>query len=273
MDLQEGEKLGDFTAWQGALFSDYKPKNCYGIELDEANFAVLQNRWFKNIVYWNFFEKIDEMPEVDALILNPPYLKNSNEFIFKSLQKLKNEWKFAIISKENDFKRFYKDFETENLNCVLAMDFDTNVFKPFASVKTLLIFGIKGQKQWEFCIQKFSNNEIKVNTRAKNIEIKILSPKEEITGQKNFWEELNKAPEIEPPTLEDFRKTVCNYMAWELWIPVEFLLYPEKWHNFQRKLSEYRNNLFPDANAIKNDHTFIKKQRSQKNINQLYFDI
>lgn len=121
LDLKKWEKLWDFTAWQGSLFSFYDKKNCYWIELDENNFFILKNKWYENIMHWDFFENIDKMPEIDKLILNPPYLKNSNEFIFKSLEKLKNGWKFAIISKESDFKRFFKDFEVWNLNCVLAI--------------------------------------------------------------------------------------------------------------------------------------------------------
>ena len=243
--LDENKTLADFTAWRGILFKNHPPCKCFGIEIDEVNFTFLKNKWFENVIFGDFFENIEKMPEVDCLIFNPPYFKNSNEFIFKALQKLKKNGRFAIISKDTTFKNFwkeYEDFVKNNLNIEMCWKLDTNLFKPFATVKTILIFWIFWQKQSSnFEIQEFSNEEIIVNTRAKIIEPKILHPKKIIVWENNdFWGKLNELEMIDiTPKFEDFLNTVTEYIAWETGFPVEFLRNPKKFGEALAKLRSY----------------------------------
>lgn len=230
------ETIWDFTAWKWRLFLDHNPDNCFWIELDEECFNHVRVK-YKNIVFWDFFEKIVTMPVVDNLLLNPPYNNNSNEIIYKSLEKLKDWWRFAIISKDSTLKKFHDDFPDCGISVGLAMRFDTNLFRPFASVKTILIFWVKGETQWEYEILDFSNEEIKVNTRQKVVKPDILSPKETIRWNIDFWEKLNEVPQYDTrPTLEDFKKTIISYMAFESWLPEDMIRNPKKLYEWLHRL-------------------------------------
>lgn len=233
---KQTETIGDFTAWKWRLFLNHNPDNCFWIELDEESFNHIKVK-YKNIVFWNFFEKINSMPVVDCLLLNPPYNKKSNEIIYKSLGKLKHGWRFAIVSKDNTLKKLHKDFPDCNIAVSLAMKFDTNLFKPFASVKTILIFWVKWVEQEEYEILDFSNDEIIVNTRRKVIKPKILSPKETVKWNKDFWWKINEVPRHDTtPTLEDFKDTIIRYMAFESWLPEDMIRNPKKLHEWLHKL-------------------------------------
>lgn len=238
--LQENETLADFTAWKWKLFLNHNPDNCFWFELDIENFNHIKET-YKNIILWDFYDNIENHHIIDNLILNPPYIKQSNEIIFKSLEKLKDWWRFCIISKDTTLKNLKNEYENLNIHIDIAMKFDTNLFKPFANVKTILIFWIKWKQQWEFEILEFSNNEIIVNTRAKIIEPKILNPKETIKWNSNFWEKLNELPEYNTrPTLQDFENTVINYMAWDTWLPADMIRNPKKLFEWLNKLLNYK---------------------------------
>lgn len=236
---QNNQILADFTAGKWQLFNGYNSDLSYGIEIDEENYNHVKVK-YKNVVFGDFFEQISNMPDVDCLILNPPYIKTSNEIIYKSLQKLKDWWRFAIISKDSTFKKLYEEYPDCNINISMAMIFDDNLFKPFASVKTILMFWEKGKKQSEYIINEFSNNEIKVNTRSKFEDIKILHPKDVIEWNWDFWEKLNEIKAIDTiPTLEDFEKTIIDYMAWDTWFPAEFIRNPKKLWEWYNKLLNF----------------------------------
>jgi hypothetical protein len=237
--LNGSETLADFTAWKWQLFWNYNPELCYGIEIDEENYNHTVVK-YKNVILWDFFEKIENHRGIDALILNPPYIKSSNEIIYKSLQKLNDWWRFAIISKDSFIRELQKDYPDINLNISMAMVFDTNLFKPFAQVKTILILWTKWSEQWDFIIHDFSNDELQVNTRSKFVELRILAPKSTKEWTGNFWEKLNEKNGYDTiPTYEDFKNTVIKYMAFDTGFPEEFIRNPKKLWEWFTKLKQF----------------------------------
>lgn len=241
LGLTSNEVLADFTAWRGQLFGSHPANKCVGIELDDDNYHLV-SRTYENILHGDIFDLIDDIPEVDALVLNPPYIKTSNEMISRSLGRLKDGGRFAIISKDTTLRKLKEEYPDLSVHIDMAMCFDTNLFKPFAQVKTVLLFGQKGKEQWEYYIYEFSNNEIVVNTRSKIVEPKILKPKTTINGSTDFWEKLNEQSLVDTiPTLQDFVDHVTAYMAFDTGFPVEFFRNPKKLWDAYAKLRNYQN--------------------------------
>jgi hypothetical protein len=239
LDLKPNDKLLDLTAGKGALFLDHPSNNCFGCEIDSGNYAILQEKNYSNIIKGNVFDEIDQIENqsMDAFILNPPYGKLENgkssvDIMNLGLKKLKSGGKFAIINQssyvtkfENDLKYFKESSEIE-----YASVFDTELFKPFASVKTLLICGIKGKINKQNCdVWIFDNDKIQVNKRSKYVDVKLLKPEEMNIPIKDFWDKINSIDEkpSELPTLQDFKKTIIEYMAFESGLPKQFIEKPE----------------------------------------------
>lgn len=240
LDLKDTDKLLDLTAGKGSLFLNHKKNNCFGFELDYGNYSILKDNGFKNIIYGNVFNLENKIQDesMDSVILNPPYgklenKKSSVDIMNIAIRKLKQGGKFAIINQSNYSIKFNKEFEyfKNNTTIEYASIFDTELFKPFASVKTLMICGIKGKENIKNVdVWIFDNDKIKVNKRSKNISVTLLKPTEKTISQKQFWDKINNLDEkpLIPPTLQDFKNTIINYMAWESGLPKDMIDNPEK---------------------------------------------
>jgi hypothetical protein len=254
LSLKKEESLLDLTAGKGSLFLDHPVEKCYGCELDFGNYSILKQKGYKNIIYGDVFEceKQIEDESMDSIILNPPYGKlrngkNSVDIMNLATKKLKKGGKFAIINQSNFIQNFQKESEClkQNLQVEIALLFSNELFKPFASVESLLICGIKTQKKIEsVVVWIFENDKIKINKRSKNIEVKLLKPVEKVIKQKDFWEQIYKVniKPATPPTLDDFKKTIIDYMAFESGMPRNMIENPELlgkaldyFRNFYRK--------------------------------------
>lgn len=253
LDLAQNDKLLDLTAGRGSLFLNHSQNNCFGCEIETGNYSILLEKGYKNVINGDVFEVSSQIENesMDAVILNPPYGKltngkNSVDIMNLAIQKLKIGGKFAIINQSNYHDRFSKEMEyfKNNTQIEYALIFDTELFKPFSNVKTLLICGVKGKSEKENCeIWVFNNDKIKVNKRSKFVEVKLLKPEEKTIPSKEFWEKINQIAEkpLEHPTLEDFKKTVIDYMAFESGLPRIMIEKPEllgKALNFFRKKRE-----------------------------------
>jgi phospholipid N-methyltransferase len=249
LDLNPESKLLDLTVGKGALFSNHNKDNCYGIELDIGNYYVLQEKGYKNIIQGDVFdlEKEIENESMDFLILNPPYgklanKKNSVDIMNIGIKKLKKGGKFAIINQFNYFSKFKEiGYFKKHTQIEYASIFDTELFKPFASVKTLLTLGIKGESQKETCdVWIFDNDKIKVNKRAKYVEVNLLKPEEKTINIKEFWDKIAIIDDKPsgPPTLQDFKKTIIDYMSFESGLPAKFIKSPEL---LAKSLQYFRN--------------------------------
>lgn len=228
LHLTKDEKLLDLTAGRGSLFLNHPKDNCFGCEIDTGNYAVLQENGYINIIKGDVFEVANQIENesMDALILNPPYGKLSNgknsvEIMNLGIQKLKVGGRFTIINQSNYPVKFSKEIEyfKQNTQVEFASVFGNELFQPFANVKTLLICGIKGKSNEENCdIWIFENDKIKVNKRSKFVDVKFFKPEEKTLPIDEFWYKIGKVDEkpSEPPTLADFRKTVGDYLAWEV---------------------------------------------------------
>lgn len=234
LNLSDDEKLIDLTAGRGSLFKDHPPIKCFGVEIDTYNHSLLLEKGFKNIIKGDVFENHSKIEDdsMDALILNPPYGNKSVEIMKIALKKLKNGGRFAIINQFNYPTKFKGDicYFKENLNIESASIFDTELFKPFASVKTLLILGVKEpQKDIDVEVWGFDNDKIKVNKRSKFVDVKLLKPNEYIIKGNEFWQIINSIG-IErdtKPTIEDFKKTIIEHMAFESGLPKKMIENPK----------------------------------------------
>lgn len=237
LDLKETDKLLDLTAGKGALFSNHKPDNCFGCEIDTGNYSILQEKDYTNIIKGDVFEVSSQIKNesMDAVILNPPYGKllngkSSVDIMNLAITKLKYGGKFAIINQSNFAEKFKEiEFFKENTQIEYASIFDTELFKPFANVKTLLVLGVKGKSTKTVCdIWIFDNDKIKVNKRSKFVEVKLLKPKEKTVAIAEFWDKINNlnAPISTIPTLEDFKNTIIDYIAFESGLPKKFIEKP-----------------------------------------------
>lgn len=238
LDLGVNDKLLDLTTGKGALFLNHPPQNCFGCEIDKGNFFISQEKGYTNIINGDVFEVANQIGDesMDAVILNPPYGKlqngkNSVDIMNLAIRKLKQGGKFAIINQSNYSDKFKKEIEyfKENTQVEYASIFDTELFKPFASVKTLLICGVKGKSEKQNTdIWTFDNNKIIVNKRSKYVEVKLLKPEEKTVPIEEFWQNINKIDvPIEPPTLADFKKTIIDFMAYESGLPAKLIEKPE----------------------------------------------
>lgn len=236
------ETVADFTAGRGTLLNGYNKDKCYGIELDVGNYAILQEKGYQNIVQGDFFEKIDEFKDesIDNLLLNPPYgnlgkKKNSMQIINKSIDKIRTGGRIAIICQQGDFQRFkeVKDI-MQKIKIGIAYKFGNNLFKPYASPTTILLIGKKEipDEKNKVIVIDVPNDRIEINTRVKHPEPKlnIRGAKEAKIKQKDLFlnvDSLFLTNEDITPKLEDFRKTVIDYIAFEYKIPIEILQNPK----------------------------------------------
>lgn len=254
LSLSKSETIADFTAGRGALLSPYAKENCYGIELDVGNHAALIHQGYTNILLGDFFDKINEFNDnsIDALVMNPPYGrlgkgKTSMGMLELSLDKIKPDGRVAIICAQNDFVRFKEaDAVFSKMTVDIAYKFGDDLFKPFASVPTVLVLGRKAVSpdDHEICVVDIPNGRIQINTRAKHPEprLNVKEAEEKQVLQSNFRENITGlfAPPSRPPTLSDFKKTVIDYMAWEYRIPREALENPKEfWDGFHRMVEDY----------------------------------
>jgi tRNA1(Val) A37 N6-methylase TrmN6 len=250
LDLDISDKLLDLTAGKGALFLNHPTYNCFGCEIDTGNYSILQEKNYTNIIKGDVFEVSNQIGDesMDSLILNPPYGKlqngkNSVDIMNLALNKLKEGGKFAIINQSNYSDRFSETLEyfKNNTQIEYASIFDTELFKPFANVKTLLICGIKGKSEKQNTdVWVFDNDKIIVNKRSKFVDIKLLKPEEKTILSSKFWEKINTINQkpVEPPTLADFKKTIIDFMAWESGLPREMIENPKL---LSKALSCFRN--------------------------------
>lgn len=255
VSLSKSETIADFTAGRGALLSPYAKENCYGIELDVGNHAALIHQGYANILLGDFFDKINEFNDnsIDALVMNPPYGrlgkgKTSMGMLELSLDKIKPDGRVAIICAQNDFVRFKEaDAVFSKMTVDIAYRFGDSLFKPFASVPTVLVLGRKAVSpdDHEICVVDIPNGRIQINTRAKHPEprLNVKETEEKQVLQSNFRENITGlfVPPSRPPTLSDFKKTVIDYMAWEYRIPREALESPKEfWDGFHRMVEDYQ---------------------------------
>ena len=256
VSLSKSETIADFTAGRGALLSPYAKENCYGIELDVGNHAALIHQGYTNILLGDFFDKINKFNDnsIDALVMNPPYGrlgkgKTSMGMLELSLDKIKPDGRVAIICAQNDFVRFKEaDAVFSKMTVDIAYKLGDDLFKPFASVPTLLVLGRKSvpSDDHKICVVDIPNQRIQINTRAKHPEprLNVAGADEKQVLQSDFRENITGlfAPPPSPPTLIDFKKTVIDYMAWEYGIPREALENPKEfWDGFHRMVEDYSN--------------------------------
>lgn len=264
---QSVTSIADFTAGRGALFAPYPKDICYGIELDIASYGYLINQGYTNIVCGDFFDKIHEFENnsIDALVMNPPYGrlgkgKTSMGMLSLCLDKIKDGGRVAVICATNDFVRFKEaDSLLNKLTIDLAYKFEDNLFKPFASVSTVLILGEKGTPSagHDLTVIDVPNERIRINTRAKypEPELNIAGADEKVIQQSCFSKDISAlfAPPPEPLTLEDLKRTIIDYMSFEYGVPREALEDPEKfWNGFRRMLEDYSSGgkCFKDGKEI-----------------------
>ena len=239
LDLKQSDKLLDLTAGKGALFLNHPPQNCFGCEIDKGNFFISQGKGYTNIINGDVFEVANQIENesMDSIILNPPYGKlengkNSVDIMNLAISKLKQRGKFAIINQSSYVTKFENNLKyfKENTQIEYASIFDTELFKPFANVKTLLICGIKGKSEKQNTdVWIFDNDKIIVNKRSKFVEVKLLKPEEKTVLVSDFWDKISKISKkpLQPPTLQDFKNTLIDFMAFESGLPRKFIEKPE----------------------------------------------
>ena len=250
LSLNQNDKLLDLTAGKGSLFLNHPAYNCFGCEIDSGNHFTLQEKGYSNIIKGDVFNIAEQIEDesMDALILNPPYGKlengkNSVDIMNIGVKKLKAGGKFAIINQSNYAERFPEEMEyfKQNTEIEYASIFDNELFKPFANVKALLVCGVKGKVEKEIVdVWIFEKDKIIVNKRSKFVDIKLLKPEEQSIDKKEFWDKINKLNDNKSkiPTLEDFKKTVIDYMAYESGLPRQMIEKPEL---LGKALSYFRN--------------------------------
>lgn len=197
VSLSKSETIADFTAGRGALLSPYAKENCYGIELDVGNHAALIHQGYTNILLGDFFDKINKFNDnsIDALVMNPPYGrlgkgKTSMGMLELSLDKIKPDGRVAIICAQNDFVRFKEaDVVFSKMTVDIAYKFGDDLFKPFASVPTMLVLGRKfvPSDDHKICVVDIPNQRIQINTRAKHPEPRLNVKEAEEKQSSIIW--------------------------------------------------------------------------------------
>jgi hypothetical protein len=197
------------------------------------------------------FGKSDEIFPADAFILNPPYSAPGNGMVFveKALQMMNKGYAAIIIQNtagSGKAKEYNKSI-LKNNTLIASIKMPIDVFVGKASVQTNIYVFKVGEKHHEKIKVKFidfsndgysrsnrkkANNNLKDTDRAKeryeeivNLvhfgkdELNIFSEEEyyEATINPNNGADWNYNPIIDTkPTLEDFKKTVSNYLSWEV---------------------------------------------------------
>lgn len=197
------------------------------------------------------FGKTNEMFPADAFILNPPYSANGNgmNFVEKALSMMNRGYAAIIIQssagsgKAQDYNK--KILKKNTLIASIKMPIDLFIGK--ASVQTYIyVFKVNEPHHKDELVKfiDFSNdgytrtnrkkasNNLKDTDRAKEryeevaslvrfgkSKLKILSSNEyyeKIIDPSNGADWNQNAPINTKPTLEDFKKTVGDYLAWEV---------------------------------------------------------
>lgn len=197
------------------------------------------------------FGKTEEDFPADAFILNPPYSASGNGMIFveKALNMMKKGYAAIIIQnsagsgKASEYNK--KILEQHTLIASIKMPIDIFIGK--SSVQTNIYVFKVGEKHHEKTTVKFidfsndgytrtnrkkASNNLKDTNNAKeryeelvNLvffgkkELNIFTEKEYYEGTidpKNGADWNQTAPIDTKPTLEDFKKTVSDYLAWEV---------------------------------------------------------
>ena len=197
------------------------------------------------------FGKTDEMFPADAFILNPPYSASGNGmFVVEKALQMMNKGYAAIIIQNSAGSgkaiEYNKNILKKN-TLIASIKMPIDVFVGKASVQTNIYVFKVGEKHLKDEMVKFidfsndgysrsnrkkANNNLKDTDRAKeryqelvNIvrfgksKLNIFSEKEyyESTINPNSGADWNYNPIIDTkPTLEDFKKTVSDYLAWEV---------------------------------------------------------
>ncbi len=199
----------------------------------------------------NGFGKTDNKFPADAFVLNPHYSASGNGMVFveKALGMMNKGYAAIIIQnsagsgKAREYNK--KILEKHTLMASIKMPIDTFIGK--SSVQTNIYVFKVGEKHHKDDIVKFidfsndgytrtnrkkASNNLKDTDRAKeryeelvNLvrfgkkELNIFTDKEYYEGTidpKNGADWNQTAPIDTKPTLDDFRKTVSDYLAWEV---------------------------------------------------------
>ncbi len=199
---------------------------------------------------YGYWKKNEDFP-ADAFVLNPPYSASWNGMIFveKALNMM-NKWYAAIIiqgsawtGKATEYNR--KILEKHTLLASIKMPIDLFIGK--SSVQTYVYVFRVNEKHNKDDIVKFidfsndgftrtnrkkASNNLKDTDNAKwryqeivdlvkfgKEKLKIFTEKEyyEWHIDPNNWADWNQTAPIDTkPTLKDFKKTVSDYLAWEV---------------------------------------------------------
>jgi hypothetical protein len=197
------------------------------------------------------FGKTDEEFPADAFVLNPPYSAEGNGMIFveKAFEKMKNGYGAVIIQNSagsGKAKEFNKNI-LKNNTLIASIKMPVDIFIGKASVQTnIYVFkiGEAHHKDEQVKFIDFSNdgytrsnrkkasNNLKDTDRAKEryselvdlvrfgkSKLNIFTEKEYYEGTidpENGADWNQSAPIDTKPTLDDFKKTVSDYLAWEV---------------------------------------------------------
>ncbi len=201
---------------------------------------------------WKYgFWSTDEKFPADAFVLNPPYSANWNGMVFveKALSMM-NKWYAAIIIQNSAGSGKAKDFNKRILekNTLLAsIKMPNDIFIWKAAVQTnIYVFKVAephhkdemvkfidfsndwytraNRKKWSNNLRDTDNakaryEEIVNLVRFWKSKLKIFTEKEyyEDTIDPKDWADWNKSAPIDTkPTLQDFKKTVSDYLSWEI---------------------------------------------------------
>ena len=197
------------------------------------------------------FGKIDEIFPADAFILNPPYSAPGNGMVFvqKALQMMKKGYGAIIIQNtagSGKAKEYNKKI-LKNNTLIASIKMPIDIFIGKASVQTNIYVFKVGEKHHKDEMVKFidfsndgysrsnrkkANNNLKDTDRAKERYLELVNlvrfgkSKLNIFSEQEYYEstinpddgsDWNYNPIIDrEPTLEDFKKTVNNYLAWDI---------------------------------------------------------
>ena len=197
------------------------------------------------------FGKTDEIFPADAFILNPPYSASGNGMVFvkKALQMMNKGYAAIIIQNtagSGKAKEYNKSI-LENNTLIASIKMPIDIFIGKASVQTNIYVFKVGEKHHKDEMVKFidfsddgysrsnrkkANNNLKDTDRAKERYIELADlvrfgrSKLNIFSEKEYYEstinpnngaDWNYNPIIDTtPTIDDFKKTVNNYLAWDV---------------------------------------------------------
>jgi len=199
--------------------------------------------------YW--FGKTEEAFPADAFVLNPPYSASWNGMVFveKALSMM-NKWYGAIIIQNSAGSGKAKEYNKsilEKHTLIASVKMPVDIFIGKSSVQTnIYVFKINEKHHKDEMVKfidfsndgytrtsrKKSSNNLKDTDKAKEryeelvnlvrfgkSKLHIFSEKEYHEGTidpKNGADWNQSAPIDTKPTLQDFKKTVSEYLAWEV---------------------------------------------------------